>query len=103
MLKTHLYQNAIGSPTVSFVAPVTICAGTTLTYTNSSIGATSYTWTFPGGNPATSTATNPSITYNTPGTFNVILNGANSTTNTTFSSVINVTQVGGVATMWNNA
>ena len=101
MLKTHLYQNVIGSPTVSFVAPVTICAGTTLTYTNSSIGATSYTWTFPGGTPATSTATNPSITYNIPGTFNVILNGANSTTNTTFSSVINVTQVGGVTTYTN--
>ncbi|MEI8137265.1 MAG: choice-of-anchor B family protein, partial [Bacteroidota bacterium] len=101
MIKTSLYQNAPGSPTVSFVSPITVCAGTSVNYTNTSMGATSYTWTFPGASPATSTATNPTVTYNLPGTFNVILKGANSTTNTIFSSMLNVAQVAGVTSFTN--
>jgi gliding motility-associated-like protein len=36
-----------------------------------------YVWTFPGGAPATSTLNNPTICYNLPGTFNVILKVSN--------------------------
>ena len=40
-----------------------------------------WNWSFPGGTPATSTAQNPSITYNTPGTYTVSLVAANSAGN----------------------
>jgi large repetitive protein len=66
-------------PTASFTgAPTTVCSGQTVTYTNTSTGSpTSYSWSFPGGTPATSTATNPTVTYNTPGTYNVVLTATN--------------------------
>lgn len=103
MLKTHLYQNAPSSPTVNFVSVGTVCAGSSVTFSNTSIGATSYTWTFPGGTPATSSATNPTVTYNLPGTFNVILTGANSNTSTVYycNSCITVVQTQGVISFTN--
>jgi PKD repeat protein len=66
-------------PTASFTGtPTTVCAGQTVTYTNTSIGSpTSYLWTFEGGTPATSTATNPTVTYATAGTFDVTLIATN--------------------------
>lgn len=50
-----------------------ICAGTTVNYTSLSAGADSYSWTFEGGTPATSTDENPSVVYSNGGTFNVEL------------------------------
>ena len=44
-----------------------------VTFTNTSTAATSYSWAFQNGTPATSTATNPTISYSTPGTYNVTL------------------------------
>lgn len=56
----------------------TICAGSTVTYTNTSTGnPTAFSWTFQGGTPATSTAQNPVVTYNTAGTYNVQLTVTN--------------------------
>lgn len=64
----------------------TVCAGTTVNFTDqSSGGPTSWNWSFPGGSPATSTAQNPSVTYNTPGTYDVTLSvsdGSNNDSNT---------------------
>ncbi|HOE03728.1 MAG TPA: PKD domain-containing protein [Bacteroidales bacterium] len=55
-------------------SPTTVTAGGTVNFTNTSTGSpTSYSWSFPGGTPSTSTATNPSIVYNTVGTYNVSL------------------------------
>lgn len=63
-----------------------VCAGSTVTYTpNTTNGISSYSWSFPGGLPATSSATNPTVTYNTPGTHNatlVVTSSANGTTYT---------------------
>jgi PKD repeat protein len=53
------------------------CAGMSVTYTdqslapNSTIPVTAWSWSFPGGNPSTSTSQNPVVTYSTPGTYNV--------------------------------
>jgi PKD repeat protein len=50
------------------------CPGMTVNYTDQSTSTgtiSAWKWTFPGGNPATSTKQNPTITYNTPGTYNV--------------------------------
>ncbi len=58
--------------------PVTLCTGGTVTYTDASLlSPTSWSWSFPGGTPLTSTAQNPVITYSTAGTYNVTLTASN--------------------------
>ncbi len=61
--------NFSGSPTSGNV-PLTV------NFTNSSSGATSYSWNF--GDSQTSTATNPSHTYTSAGTYTVTLTATNS-------------------------
>ena len=55
----------------------TVCQGASVTYTNTSTGATNYSWLFPGGTPASSTSANPVVQYNTPGTYGVTLTASN--------------------------
>ena len=81
-------------PTPSFTtASSTVCAGQSIAYTNTSTGSpTSYSWSFPGGTPSTSTAANPTVTYATAGTYNVVLtatngSGSNTTTMTNYVTV----------------
>lgn len=60
---------------VAILAPTTstICAGSTVTFTQSSRGdLLTYNWDFGNGNTSTS-ATPPAQTYATPGTYNVLL------------------------------
>jgi len=66
-------------PVAGFTSSVTtVCAGQTVTFTNSSTGSgNSYSWSFPGGTPSSSTATSPTITYSTAGTYNVSLQATN--------------------------
>ena len=66
---------SVTPPVANFTAnPTTICQGSTVTYTDASTGASSWTWTFPSGTPASATGAGPhTITYNTPGTFNAQL------------------------------
>lgn len=63
---------------------VTICEGESISFTDLSFHTvTSRSWTFTGGSPATSTSENPTVTYNTPGTYSVTLtafNGGDSST-----------------------
>lgn len=67
-------------PTANFTArQAPICAGGVIKFTNRSFNcASAFTWTFPGGTPATSTDVNPTVTFNTPGTYTVTLVAANS-------------------------
>ncbi len=53
-------------------------------------GVSSRSWSFPGGNPSSSTSTNPTVTYNTAGTFDVSLDvtNQNGTDNYTESNII---------------
>ena len=51
----------------------------------SSTNSNSFEWQFPGGNPATSTDANPVVTYNTAGTFDVILIAVNTLGNDTLT------------------
>ncbi|MCL3780175.1 PKD domain-containing protein [Prolixibacteraceae bacterium JC049] len=46
-------------------------------FTNLSKNATSYTWSFPGGNPTVSNEKNPTVTYSENKTFEVTLNASN--------------------------
>lgn len=72
------------TPNADFSAnQTTVCAGGAVTFTNLSTNSNDYAWSFPGGTPGSSTNTNPVITYNTPGTYTVVLtssNGSNSDT-----------------------
>lgn len=69
------YALAIVSPfNAEFSADeTTVCAGSTVNFTDESTGADSYEWTFEGGTPSSSTDQNPSITYNTAGIYDVTL------------------------------
>ncbi|MCY1720406.1 PKD domain-containing protein [Prolixibacteraceae bacterium Z1-6] len=64
---------------------VNITTGESVTFSDLSTDATSRTWTFTGGTPGTSTAQNPTVTYNSAGIYKVSLtatNGAYSDTKT---------------------
>jgi PKD repeat protein len=73
-------------PVASFTGtPTTGCTPMTVQFTSTSQGATTYSWSFPGGTPSTSTAQNPSVVYNSVGSNNVSLtvtNAAGSNTST---------------------
>ncbi len=58
-----------------FTADDTItCAGSTVNFTDTSRGSvTSWSWVFDGGTPSTSTDQNPSVLYDTPGSYDVEL------------------------------
>jgi PKD repeat protein len=59
------------------------CAPLTVNFINQSANANSYLWVFSGGSPGSSTEENPTITYSTPGVYDVQLNATNETgTNT---------------------
>jgi hypothetical protein len=61
-------------PTAIFNSVNEICPGTCTDFTNLSLNATSYLWSFPGANPNVSTDVNPAnICYNTPGNYDVSL------------------------------
>jgi subtilisin family serine protease len=56
-----------------------ICEGGTVQFTDlSTANITSWSWSFPGGSPATSTAQNPTVTYAAAGTYDVTLTVTNS-------------------------
>lgn len=71
-----------------------LCAGTSTTFSvqNTTAQITSYSWTFPGGTPATSTAASPTVTYNNGGSYSatvVVTTSSNSRT-ITKTNYINV-------------
>ena len=61
--------------TAGFTADVTSgCSGLEVQFTDaSSNNVTGWNWTFAGGTPSTSTEQNPTVIYNTPGTYSVVL------------------------------
>lgn len=72
----------------------TISAGGSVTYTDlSTYNPTSWSWSFPGGTPASFNGQNPpAITYNTPGVYNAVLtvtnaNGSDVETKTNYITV----------------
>jgi len=60
-------------------SPTAIMEGQTVSFTDlSTNNPTSWSWSFPGGTPSTSTEQNPSVTYSTIGTYDVSLTATNS-------------------------
>jgi PKD repeat protein len=93
--ESDLYISVPVAPVASFISDKTsICQGQSVQFTSTSTGTPStYSWTFPGGMPATSSEQNPIISYNSAGTYTVTLNVANlngddSEIQTTFITVL---------------
>ncbi len=64
----------------------TMCTGTTVTYTPSQTsGIATYSWTFPGGTPSSSTAASPTVTYSTIGNYNASLSVTATSNGATYS------------------
>jgi zinc-dependent metalloproteinase lipoprotein len=81
-MQNGTYRKAFGThglcsqgPSAVFSADKTsICAGTTVAFTDKSGSSpTTWKWTFTGGNPATSAQQHPTVTYATAGTYDVKL------------------------------
>ena len=66
------------------VDKTSVCAGTQVSFTDETYNAsTGWDWSFPGGDPTSSTAQNPTVTYSTPGTYTVTLVATDGTSNDT--------------------
>ena len=85
---------ATGGPVAEFSGtPVSICVGSSVSFTDQSTGTpTSWSWSFPGGVPSTSSQQNPVVVYPTAGVYNVTLSvsntsGSNSKTKTSYITV----------------
>lgn len=93
-------QAVNSAPVADFYASATaVCTGSTITFTDASTnGATSWSWSFPGGTPSTSTQQNPSVTYSTAGTYNVTLIATNSFGNDTEAKSGYITAGTGIST-----
>jgi PKD repeat protein len=86
--------NAACTQLANFIGDtLNVCAGGTVHFTDLSIGGPiSWSWSFPGGTPSSSSSQNPAVVYNTPGTYDVTLTittaaGNNSLTQTTYITV----------------
>jgi PKD repeat protein len=73
-------EGTVDPPVADFSASDTsIYVGDSINFTDlSTNNPTSWSWTFEGGTPSSSTAENPSVTYNTAGTYDVSLTVTNS-------------------------
>lgn len=77
----------------NFIADITEgCEGMEVNFSDQSLGAESWLWTFPGGTPMTSTEQNPVVTYETGGNYHVTLEVSDGTNSVsiTKSNYINV-------------
>ena len=84
------------APVANFTSNITTGpAPLTVNFTDGSSNVpTSWTWTFEGGNPESSTQQNPTVVYNQPGTYRVSLSATNSAGNDykTVDNYITVTE-----------
>jgi len=70
--ETAIYDPASPDPFPNFVGDtLSGCPGFTVNFTDSTINSpTAWLWSFPGGTPSTSTLQNPTVVYNSTGTYN---------------------------------
>lgn len=78
------------TPTANFNTPISICSGVNFTFTNTSLGATNYSWTINGGSPATSTLMNPSSSFASTGIYSITLFASNGSSLSSITKTITV-------------
>ncbi len=87
----NISGTANAAPVANFSSAQMICENASTSFTDlSSPIASSWSWTFLGGNPATSTLQNPTSTWTTAGTYTVSLVSANAFGNDSTSQIITV-------------
>lgn len=70
----NVTASAGAAPIADFFSNSVACESVPVKFYNTSgTNGQTYSWTFQGGTPATSTAANPSVTFNSAGTYNVSL------------------------------
>ncbi len=97
--QSDLYTAQVAAPVANFSANnTTITEGQTVSFSDLSTNTPStWAWTFTGGTPSSSSSQNPTITYNTAGTYAVSLTASNGTGSDTHTktSFITVNSAGG--------
>lgn len=78
------------TPTLNINPLAPVCVNSSVSLVNTSTASASYTWNFPGGVPALSSQTNPSVMYSTPGTYSITLFGVNGTSTASITRTIAV-------------
>jgi serine protease len=78
------------TPTVNISVASSVCVGSPVTYTNNTIGAGGYSWSFPGTSQGVSTLTTPAVTYTAPGTYTAMVTAINGTVTSVATRTINV-------------
>jgi len=71
------YNPSIDATANFAISPSSICTGESVTVTNSSTNAESYSWSAPGAMPATSTDENPTFSFAQAGTYTITLTASN--------------------------
>jgi PKD repeat protein len=87
-------NQGIQPPVASFTpAPANTYTNTYVNFTYNGTGGspTSYSWTFNGGTPSTSTLANPVVKWSSSGTFSVSLTVSNSAGSSNFGSIAKIT------------
>ena len=80
-------------PTADFIGATNACSVDSVSFTDvSSYSPTSWSWSFPGANPASSTVPNPTVQYSTGGTYSVTLitsnvNGSDTVVKTSYITI----------------
>lgn len=96
----NLSGTVVSPPVANFNTDVTtVNEGATVSFTDASTNQpTTWSWTFEGGTPSTSTNQNPTVVYNTSGTYKVTLTVGNSGGNNTIikENYITVKKDGGL-------
>jgi PKD repeat protein len=91
--EVDIYNPGTLPPVALFAQSATsVCPGTGVNFTDQTAFApTSWSWTFPSGTPATSTAQNPTgVTWSAPGTYTVTLIATNTNGSSTYTQTITV-------------
>lgn len=94
MWESTLYAAGTYPPDANFAGSILVgCPGLGVQFSDYTSGSpTTWSWSFPGGSPAASTAQNPFVVYNTPGTYSVSLTAtnANGTDTQVFGSYMSI-------------
>ena len=89
-----------------YASTLTAIPGEVVRFNDSSEGGppTTWSWTFAGGTPATSTSPGPTVVWTTPGTYAVTLTASNASGGTTAKILtVTVTTVDAALGWWNDA
>src|SRR5581483_10715370 len=76
--KVTLPPSVVNGSTVIKSTQPSVCPGQSVSFSDSSsFIVTNWQWSFPGGSPSSANTSNPSVSYNSGGTYDVILRVSN--------------------------